>query len=163
MRKGHRASVFVLGLLCALFSLLCPLSAFALPAASGGTFIDAEYLHASRNVDHRCAETTRDFPSRTHYASPRYELAGHYSFDRRTRTRSGELYGVDEAAWSTATAVDRRFHKDAEKASREAIRHAYRAYIVQSVREVTEGGKNVFAEPDLLLNWRDALRPILPH
>ncbi|MDL2263277.1 hypothetical protein LJC31_01350 [Synergistaceae bacterium OttesenSCG-928-I11] len=162
MRDRCGAKIFAIAALCALLSLLCAFSAAALAPASAGALADAEYLHASRNVDQRRAET-RDFPSRTHYAPPRYELAGHYSFDRRTRTRSGELYGVDETAWSTATAVDRRFHKDAEKASREAMRHAYRAYVVQSVREVTEGGKNVFAEPDLLLNWRDALRPILPH
>ncbi len=150
----------VLGCVCALFPILCALSVFSFSAAPADAFADAEFLQVSRTPA-PCRAETNDLPPSTHYAPPRHELAGHYSFARRTR--SSELYGVSETEWSAASAVDRRLHKDAEKASREAIRHAYRAYVIQSIREATEGGKDVFAEPDLLRDWRDALRPILPH
>ncbi len=159
MRGKRRANVFVIGGVCALFSLLCALSLFAFPVAPGCAFADAAYLESPHTSDRGGAET-RDLPLHTHY-TPRYELVGHYSLGRRTRTL--ELYGEGEAEWAAASAVDRRLHKDAERASREAMRHAYRAYVVQSIRDVTEGGKNVFAEPDLLRDWRDALRPILSH
>ena len=159
MRGRSRTNVFVLAALCALFSLLCALQAFASPHASA--LADAAYFQPSRAVDRRAE--ARDFPTRANYTPPRHELAGHYSFDRRTRGRSSELYGLDETDWSVVSKMDSRLRKDAEKASREAIRHAYRSYVAQFVREATEGGKNVFNEPDLLIDWRDALRPILPH
>lgn len=155
MRNRRGANGFVPGGLCLLIFLLCSLSFFVFPAAPAAAFAEAEYLQAPR------AEETRAFPFHTHYTPPRHEMAGNCLLDRRTR--ASELYGEGEAERIAASAVGRRFRKDAEKASREALRHAYRAYVVQSVREITEGDRNVFAEPDLLLNWCDALRPILPH
>jgi hypothetical protein len=146
--------------LCAIFILTSAVSTFALSFLPADGFSDAQYIQPAGSATDRAP--VRD-PARVHYASPRHELAGHSLFDRRARTRLSEFYGEDKAACLLASKAELRFRRDAEKASREAMRHTYAAYVVQSVRDVTEGGKNVFNEPDLLMDWRDALRPILPH
>jgi hypothetical protein len=157
---GKRTNVLLLCALCAFFTLLFAVPASALSLLSADGFSDAQYIRPACGAGGRAPARE---PARAHYVPPRHELAGYLSFDCRARTRLSEFYGGDKAACQIASAAERRFRKDAENASREAMRHTYTAYVARSVREVTEGGKNVFNEPDLLMDWRDALRPILPH
>ena len=94
---------------------------------------------------------------RTHGAF--YESGGTIVLDRVAKiTDTGE---VIRAFRENPSVVNHRLHKEAEKALRSEQRATWRMYVTEHCRSMTDGGKNsrIYA-PNLLKDWRDALRPV---
>ena len=86
---------------------------------------------------------------------------------------SGKAVALDRAASVTKTnepiqafrentsVVNNRLHKEAGRALQSEQQAAWRAYVTEHLRSMTDGGKNSkISSLNLLKDWRDALRPV---
>ena len=101
------------------------------------------------------------------------ETAGSDGRTRNAFYESGKAVALDRVANVTnsngpirafresASIVDNRLHKEAERVLRSEQQTTWRAYVREHLRSITGGGKNskIFS-PNLLKDRRDALRPV---
>ena len=88
-----------------------------------------------------------------------YESGKAVVFDRVARvTNANEPI---QAFRESTSVVNNRLHKEAEQALQSEQQATWRAYVTEHLRSMTDGGKNSkISCPNLLKDWRDALRPV---
>ena len=104
------------------------------------------------------------------------EISGAVDPDGWTRGafyESGKAVALDRVANATnanepiqafresTSIVNNRLHKEAERMLQSEQQATWRAYVTEHLRSMTDGGKNSkISSPNLLKDWRDALRPV---
>ena len=105
-----------------------------------------------------------------------FGASGTTNSDGRTRGafyESGKAPALDRAANVTSSngpirafrestsIVDNRLHKEADRVLQSEQHTTWRAYVKEHLRSISGGGKNSkISSPNLLKDWRDALRPV---
>ena len=99
------------------------------------------------------------YPENRRVRSTFYESNGIIVLDRVAKVaNTGEEI---PAFRENPSVVNNRLHKEAEKAMRSEQRATWRRYVTEHRRSMADGGKNSrISSPNLLKDWRDAMRPV---